>query len=166
MWWTKEGLKGEVTSFKFQVAGIRGNYPFLLSCFSCVSWANKSSFRVPSFEFRVADPRRSHPRSSQKTQFATEVTEASRRGTERCIGVNAIASFTRRVIPNSPRPDPKAFLCELLFALSGLCDEIGLRNLGSSVTSAVKIFRKGRARGAPLRCPHSRSFVPRACRAK
>ena len=46
------------------------------------------------------------------------------------IGVNAIAGFTCRVNPNSPRPDPKVFLCELLFVLSGLCDEIGLRDLG------------------------------------
>jgi hypothetical protein len=67
---------------------------------------------------------------TQNTQIDTEVTEASRKGTERSIGVNAIAGFTHQVNPNSPRPDSKGFLCELLFVLSGLCDEIGLRNLG------------------------------------
>jgi hypothetical protein len=73
-------------------------------------------------------PSRRSP-STQKTQFDTEVTEASRRGTERCIGVNAIVGFTHQVNPNPPGPDPKVFLRELLFVLSGLCDEIGLRNL-------------------------------------
>ena len=61
----------------------------------------------------------------------TEVTEANRRGTERCIGANAILSVTHQVNPDSPKPDPQIFLCELSFVLSGLCGEIGLRNLGS-----------------------------------
>jgi hypothetical protein len=60
----------------------------------------------------------------------TEVTKASRRGTERSIGVNAIAGFAHQVDPNLPGPDPNVFLCDLMFVLSGLCDEIGLRNLG------------------------------------
>jgi hypothetical protein len=60
----------------------------------------------------------------------TEATAASRRGTERCIGVTAIADFTHQVNPNAPRPDPKVFLGALWFVLSGLCDEIGRRNLG------------------------------------
>ena len=29
-----------------------------------------------------------------------------------------------------PGPYPKVFLCELCFGLRGLCDKIGLRNLG------------------------------------
>ena len=66
----------------------------------------------------------------QKTQFATEVTEASRRGTEHCIGANAFAGIALRVNPNPPESEPKVFLCELWFVLSRLCDEIDLRNLG------------------------------------
>jgi hypothetical protein len=58
-----------------------------------------------------------------------EVTAASRRVTERCSGVKAIADFTHQVNPNSPRPEPKVFLGALWFVLSGLGDEIGRRNL-------------------------------------
>ena len=63
-------------------------------------------------------------------QFAAEVTETSRRGTERCIGVNTIASITHQMNPNSPGSKPKVFLSELWFVLRGLCDKIDLRNLG------------------------------------
>jgi hypothetical protein len=81
-------------------------------------------------------------------QFDTEDTEASRRLTERCIGVNAIAVFAHQVNPNSPRPEAKVSLGELLFVLSGLCDEIGLGNLGSKEKSG---FRSAK------RCLRSRS---------
>ena len=81
----------------------------------------RSALRKPDFSFDFP-PQRGV--LTQKTQFDTEVTEASRRGTERCIGVNAIVGFTHRVNPNPPGPDPKVFLSELLFVLSGLCDKI------------------------------------------
>jgi hypothetical protein len=133
----------------------------------------RSALRKPDFSFDLP-PQRGV--LTQKTQFDTEVTEASRRGTERCIGVVASAVFlliaylvqifeqkatkrTKRVMfvgnrsslpsfssvkvrkdrlvgfnrqGNSilPRRDPEIFLCDLLFVLSGLCDEIGLRILG------------------------------------
>jgi hypothetical protein len=60
--------------------------------------------------------------------LATEVTEASRRGTEGCIGVNATAVFTQQANPNFPKTDLLVFLRELLFVLCGLCEEIDLGN--------------------------------------
>ena len=88
----------------------------------------RSALQKPDFPFDFPPPR---DVLIQNTRIDTEVTEASRRGTERCIGVNAIASFARQVDPNFPGSDPKVFLCDLVFVLSGLCDEIGQRNLRS-----------------------------------
>jgi len=104
----------------------------------------RSALRKPDFSFDFP-PQRGV--LTQKTQFDTEVTEASRRGTEHCIGVNAFAGFTRQMNPNSPSPDPEIFLCDLLFVLSGLCDEIGLRILefGSLSVAADCLAAESRA---------------------
>jgi len=42
---------------------------------------------------------------------------------------NAIVAFIRQVHPCFPGPNPQVFLCELLFVLCDLCDEIDLRGL-------------------------------------
>jgi len=63
-------------------------------------------------------------------QLDTEVTEAGRRGTEKCIGANATAVITRYVNPDFPGPDIQILLCELRFALSDLCGKIGPEDLG------------------------------------
>ena len=88
--------------------------------------APQAALRAAKTGYLLGDFRR----HTQNTQIDTEVTESSRRGTERSIGVNAIADFAHQVDPNLPGPDPNVFLCDLMFVLSGLCDEIGLRNLG------------------------------------
>ena len=93
----------------------------------------RSALRIPDSSVGFPPPRGV---LTHNTQIDTEVTEASRRGTERCIGVNAIASFARQVDPNFPGPDPKVFLGDLMFVLSGLCDEIGQRNLRSLSVAA------------------------------
>jgi hypothetical protein len=63
-------------------------------------------------------------------QLDTEGTEAGRRGTEKCIAANATAMMISYLNPDFPRPKPGVRLCELLFALCGLCDEIDRLNLG------------------------------------
>ena len=70
------------------------------------------------------------PKILRGSRAFPELDSGQQEDAERCIGVNAIVRFTHEVNPNPPGPDPKVFLCELLFVLSGLCDEIGLRNLG------------------------------------
>jgi hypothetical protein len=52
------------------------------------------------------------------------------------------------VNPNSPRPEPKVFLGALWFVLSGLCDEIGRRNLG--VIRPVRAQDSKRQRRVPI----------------
>ena len=76
-------------------------------------------------------------KNPRKTRLDTEVTKASRRGTEFCIGENATAAIIWQTNPVSPRSDFQAFLRELLFVLCDLCDEIGLRNLGQLETTAI-----------------------------
>jgi len=45
------------------------------------------------------------------------------------------------VNPNAPRPEPKVFLGELWFVLSGLCDEIGLRETLGQPPGATVWFK-------------------------
>ena len=60
----------------------------------------------------------------------TEGTEASKRGTEKCVGGIATSAVIWQVNPIFPKPAAQVFLCELRFVLCGLCGEIDLRSLG------------------------------------
>jgi hypothetical protein len=54
-----------------------------------------------------------------------------------------LVRITRQVDSGFLRLDPQAFLSELLFLLCGLCDEIGLWNLGQTIrVSPALAFRR------------------------